>query len=168
MKINCKIDISGFRRLRNRTIKQLGRDTVAAVNVGLRAGTEYARGHHQHSRRTGNLSSGKTLHYTIDSQDARGAMGAMRNDAPYAGFVEYGTRPHRIPGKGGSGKILRFDIGTPSAHGFNVDSSTVYAKFVNHPGTKPMAFMHPGARVAIESIRRQTLVSFARAGALWR
>ena len=47
---------------------------------------------------------------------------------PYASFVNFGTRPHVIYPK--KSKLLHFKI----------NGKDVYAKYVNHPGTKPYPF----------------------------
>jgi hypothetical protein len=57
----------------------------------------------------------------------RGDKSTIRARAPYAGFVINGTPPHIIRAKD---KPLRFQIG----------GATVFARSVNHPGTKPNDF----------------------------
>lgn len=56
----------------------------------------------------------------------------LRDAAPQAWFLEYGTRPHKIRPK--RAKALRF-IGR--------SGQPVFAKEVNHPGTKADPFMGP-------------------------
>ena len=60
--------------------------------------------------------------------------------APYAGYVEFGTAPHTIRPK--AGKTLRF----------TVDGKVVYARVVNHPGTKPQPFVQPAFEKWVESL----------------
>jgi hypothetical protein len=60
--------------------------------------------------------------------DIRGDKATIRARAPYAGFVINGTPPHIIRAKDGG--VLRFQIG----------GATVFARSVNHPGTKPNDF----------------------------
>jgi hypothetical protein len=57
-------------------------------------------------------------------------VGIVMVDHPAAHFVFNGTRPHEIRPKR-SGGVLRFRIG----------STVVYARHVNHPGTKPNPFL---------------------------
>jgi hypothetical protein len=59
--------------------------------------------------------------------DIRGDKATIRARAPYAGFVISGTPPHIIRAKDGA---LRFEIG----------GRVVFARSVNHPGTKPNDF----------------------------
>ena len=50
-------------------------------------------------------------------------------DTPYAGYVEFGTKPHEIRPK------------TKKALAFKVGGQTVFARVVHHPGTKPNPFV---------------------------
>lgn len=50
-------------------------------------------------------------------------------NVPYADFVELGTKPHLIRAKPGG--VLAFEIG----------GQKIFAKYVNHPGTKPNPFV---------------------------
>ena len=54
--------------------------------------------------------------------------------APHSLFLERGTRPHVIEGN----PVLRFKVG----------GQTVYARRVNHPGTRPYRILEEGARRA--------------------
>ena len=51
------------------------------------------------------------------------------SEAPYAGYVEYGVRPHLIKAK--RARALRFEV----------KGEVVYARYVMHPGSKPRAVM---------------------------
>lgn len=51
---------------------------------------------------------------------------------PYSAYVEFGTRPHEIRPKSSDG-VLRF----------KVNGNDVYARVVNHPGTKAQPFVRP-------------------------
>lgn len=73
---------------------------------------------------------------------------------PYAAAVEFGSRPHVIEPKHasvlawpGSAKNRRLTgrarVGTKS-------SDMVFAKKVNHPGTKPQPFLIPAAKAALK------------------
>ena len=54
---------------------------------------------------------------------------AISNESPIATFVENGTVAHIIEARGG---LLRFQSG----------GSTIFARRVHHPGTKPNPVMH--------------------------
>jgi len=51
------------------------------------------------------------------------------SEAPYAGYVEYGTRPHLIRAR--RARALRFEL----------DGDLVYVRYVRHPGTRPGLIM---------------------------
>lgn len=75
--------------------------------------------------------------------------------APYAAFVELGTRPHEITPKAklalrwATSSSMGFRLtGRPSSAKGNV-VGYAFAKLVHHPGTKPYPYMIPGAQAAI-------------------
>jgi HK97 gp10 family phage protein len=82
---------------------------------------------------TGNLSRAI---FSKMLSDTTGMVGVGK-EAPYAGFVNNGTRPHII--RAVNAKALRFFVG----------GSAVFAKYVNHPGTKPTLFME----TALQNLR---------------
>lgn len=61
------------------------------------------------------------------------------SDVEYAGFVNDGTRPHQIRPVNAS--VLRFRVG----------SRWVYARVVNHPGTRPRPFLDRALREVASS-----------------
>lgn len=61
--------------------------------------------------------------------------------APYAPYVEHGTRPHEIKPKNPKGVLA-----------FKVDGKTVIVKKVNHPGTKAQPFVLPAFEAWVESL----------------
>jgi hypothetical protein len=79
---------------------------------------------------------------TIRTQIQRGPGGEFRGvvtvNHPAAIFIVNGTRPHMIfPRRPGG--VLRFTVG----------GQVVYARFVNHPGTKPDNFLRDALRAAL-------------------
>lgn len=58
----------------------------------------------------------------------------MGSDLEYAGFVNDGTAPHIIRPR--RAQVLRFNVG----------GRTVYAKVVNHPGTRARPFLDRALR----------------------
>ncbi|MEM2257823.1 MAG: HK97 gp10 family phage protein [Candidatus Caldarchaeum sp.] len=58
--------------------------------------------------------------------------------APYAGFVEFGTRPHIIRPR--VKRVLRFEV----------DGRIVYATMVRHPGTSPQPYWRPAFNYVAE------------------
>lgn len=79
---------------------------------------------------------------TIRSQIQRGPSGEFRGVInvrhPAALYVTGGTRPHQIRPRRPGG-VLRFTVG----------GQVVYARFVNHPGTKPNDFLRQALRAAL-------------------
>lgn len=71
-------------------------------------------------------------------------------------YIEEGTRPHKITPKkpGGSLRFMAresasYSDGTPIKTG-----DTVFAKEVNHPGTRPRPFFRQGLALSKQGIRR--------------
>lgn len=64
----------------------------------------------------------------------RGPSAIVGTDVEYAPHVEYGTQPHVI--RPVHRKALRFKVG----------NRVVFAKFVNHPGTKAKPFLSRALR----------------------
>lgn len=58
----------------------------------------------------------------------------------YAAYVEYGTKPHEIRPK--NKKALRFRMG----------NTLVFAKKVNHPGTKAQPFVRPAFDAWVDTL----------------
>ena len=84
---------------------------------------------------TGNL--GRTIRERSITQPAplivEGGVDAGGRDAPYAPFVHQGTRPHVIMPR--NARALRFEVG----------GRTVFARRVNHPGTRARPFLKNAA-----------------------
>jgi len=75
----------------------------------------------------------QSVHYTpatVSGGIIKGGVQAGGGVAPYARFLEEGTQPHAIRPKSPSG-VLSFDVG----------GKQVFAKYVNHPGTRAYRFM---------------------------
>jgi hypothetical protein len=71
--------------------------------------------------------------------------------ALYSLYVEMGTKPHKIVPKSQGGVLV-----------FTVGGKKVYARSVNHPGTKPQPFMRPALEQALGNAAGQ----LAESGAL--
>lgn len=77
---------------------------------------------------TGNLR--RSIHKTVESAN-RGLV-FVESTAPYGQSVEFGSKPHVIYPK--RGKSLAFKT---------ADGKMVFAKKVNHPGSKSYPYMRP-------------------------
>lgn len=85
--------------------------------------------------RTGHL--GRSIREGEVRVVGRNVHGSVRADADYAVYVHQGTRPHVIRPR--RAKVLRFPVG----------GRTVFARSVNHPGTRARPFLrNAGERVA--------------------
>lgn len=69
---------------------------------------------------------------------ASGPHGVIVSTHPATIYVVYGTRPHVIRPRRPGG-VLRFTVG----------GRVVYARFANHPGTRPNRFMIEALRQAL-------------------
>lgn len=85
---------------------------------------------------TGRLRAGTQL--VVDEPDGWSVTGHVQNLVEYALDVHDGTGPHRIEPRDPGG-VLRFT---------GADGGIVYAKYVNHPGTRPRPFLAEGAAAA--------------------
>lgn len=97
-------------------------------------------------RRTGNLGRSIQIGYVTRNS------AQVKATANYAGYVEFGTRPHIIRPR--NAKALRFApgagsrlSGTPRRNAHNI----IFAKKVRHPGTRPRPFMEPAVRIAAKA-----------------
>lgn len=82
-------------------------------------------------------SMGRGIRTRIDYR-TDGAVGVITSTHPATIYVVNGTRPHIIRPRRPGG-VLRFTIG----------GRVVYARFVNHPGTRPNGFMIEALRQAL-------------------
>ncbi len=76
-------------------------------------------------------------------------------EAPYAPYVEYGTRPHIIRPRNAS--VLRFIV----------EGEIIYAKVVHHPGTRPAEIMGRTAEYILSragEVSAQILSRFTKIG----
>ena len=62
-------------------------------------------------------------------------------NTPYAGYVEFGTKPHVIKPKNPDGVLV-----------FKVGGTTVYARKVNHPGTQAQPYVLPAFEAWVDSL----------------
>lgn len=103
-------------------------DTVKrAVVVGVMTGANTARSDHRFVNRTGKLE--RSIGWRIVKETERGGEGQFYANAPYASFVDGGTRPHEIRPRRAAALV------------FFVDGQKVVTQLVRHPGTRPEGFM---------------------------
>lgn len=117
------------------------RRLAASLGKVARAIQETARANHRFKSRSGDLE--RSIDYTVNRGEMKAEVGILDDTPEYGKWVHNGTPPHKIrPSKR---KSLRFvgdaDIfsGSGGQYGF------VFAKSVNHPGTKADPFVHNAA-----------------------
>ncbi len=110
----------------------VGEGCMAGVERGLEDGAAYARTNHRYKDRTGTLTA--SIGSKITRFDGYGAEGDLFASAKYASMVEEGMKAHRIvPKKKNKGGWLAWQG--------EDGGDWHFARAVNHPGTKPYAFM---------------------------
>jgi len=86
--------------------------------------------------KTGNLRT--SLGVKVES--SRVIIGPDERQAPYGGYVEFGTGPHVIRPK--TKKVLSFVV----------NGKRVFATKVNHPGTKAQPYVRPAFDAWVDSL----------------
>lgn len=80
-----------------------------------------------------------------------GQQVVVKPTAFYAAFVEKGTAPHLIQPRRTDG-VLCFEVG----------GETIFAKYVNHPGTRPQLFIKTARENAVKKILFLALDIFSK------
>lgn len=93
-------------------------------------------------------SGGGTLRQSIRSRMTGVASGLVEAGAPYGGFVEGGTKPHRIEAK--NKRVLASRTGGTKQGG----QYAIFGKTVNHPGTKANPFFQRGIDKSTDDVTK--------------
>lgn len=128
MKVDISLDVSD--------VKQVIATVCGIVKgdgqkIALRTSEEatlWIRANHGYTDRTRDLTESirwRPVSVTDTKTECQIVAGGRK--APYAVIINDGSRPHKIVGK----PVLRFESG----------GNTIYARSVNHPGTRPYGFM---------------------------
>jgi hypothetical protein len=158
--------------------------TARGIRIALNQGAQYARTHHQHTKRSGRLTSPTELRAEVRRADGSGAWGYITNYTPYGAYVEYGTKAHEIWPKAGHGTIgpvrsgqtrrasgkgpHEHIVGRGIALRFLYGGRFVFARMVHHPGTRAMPFMAPAGVFAGSVFVRETETwTFVEIAKLW-
>jgi hypothetical protein len=136
------VTIKGLVQLRSR-FEAIKPNPTLMRNLALTAVAEQKR---LVPRKTGNLGR------SIGIGRVSATYAETKATANYAAFVEQGTRAHTIVPR--NRKALRWPTtgSATLAGGVKSGGSAIFAKRVNHPGTRAQPFMVPGAKKAVESI----------------
>jgi len=119
---SIEIDTSELVAMAQEADRLLRRETGRAVARACDAGADEAKRSHKFQNRTGELEGSMRGRLTGD------LSGLIEATASHASFVEDGTPPHVIEGN----PLLAFP---------GRDGRTVFARKVNHPGTRADHFM---------------------------
>ncbi len=146
--IKLTFNSAACRKALAKTAKAIASDTERALDSALTLAQRYARASDKWKSRTGTLRN--SIGRAKESQYA----GIVVANAPYATYLENGTRAHDILPR--NGKFLRF----------RVNGATVFSRGVKHPGTKATHFMQDAVQYAAPFLRRdvETAVRHASHG----
>lgn len=150
-------DFAALTRMFQELPNALERNIAVAIRMAADEAANQARAHHDYVDRSGVLTN------SIDSDGPNGSLASndlvatVSAGAPYALYVEKGTKPHKIKPKDRS--VLRFPVGG----GF------VFASGVNHPGTEPTLFLehaveHTAPRLEAQLLPDAVELAFIQAG----
>ncbi|MGN6107799.1 MAG: HK97 gp10 family phage protein [Kofleriaceae bacterium] len=128
---------------------------IRAMRLGCSEGAEAARRDHTFKNHTGTLekSIGGRLLRVYRAGDGMRVEGALEATAPYASYVNDGTKPHPIQPKGGRGVLRWYDPG-----------GVKFAARVQHPGTEANNFMTLAETRLRAVVEREVLAGAAAAG----
>ncbi len=150
-------DFAALQRMFQQLPAALEQGVSIAIRMAADEAANTARTHHDYTDRSGVLTN------SIDSDGPTGSMSGndlvatVSAGAPYALYVEGGTKPHKI--KPRDRKALRF----PVAGGF------AFAGEVDHPGTKATLFLEHAVEQVAPRLENTLLpdaveLAFIRAG----
>ena len=87
--------------------------------------------------KTGNLRTSLGVQVHSD----RVVIGPNHLQAPYGGYVEFGTKAHEIRPKNPNGYLV-----------FRMNGQKVFTRKVNHPGTKSQPYVRPAFEAWVDSL----------------
>lgn len=148
-------DLTEFRAAAARTQNELVRAAYDAARAGAEAGRDEAKRVGRFEDQSGRLRG------TIAARHADltegGGVWEIVAPAPYALFVEGGTRPHPIVAR--TGPALSFY--------WKREGRWFHGRRVNHPGTRPYPFMGPAYERAEAVAMARIEAAIARISAEW-
>jgi hypothetical protein len=122
------VNLDELERAHDRLIEDSEHAIAEALELAGQHGVEHVQRYPEFHPRSGELQK-KTKYRIVRTSGGR--VLRLSNDAPYAGAIDGGSKPHVIVPR--KAKLLRF-IGR--------DGRTVFARRVNHPGNKPYRFLY--------------------------
>jgi hypothetical protein len=150
------IDVDGVVAALKVAGENLGQYVPMALELGGDLVAAEAKRNHGYTDRTGLLTNSIARDQVQGSFDGQNLSVTVSAGAPYAAYVELGTRPHKIRPR--YRKALRWPV----------EGGFAFARSVNHPGTDPQLFLFRATEVKFaevqEALRDATALSFANAG----
>lgn len=165
----CKIDLSEYHR-KVALSKEAFRIVIQdAVRNAANDGADHARASTAFKDQTGNLRG--SIRSDPKKITATSAEWEICSPAKYSIFVEKGTRPHQIWPKAGyglkgplrNGQTRRatgkgpheYIVGRGYALRWVSGGQTFFARYVNHPGTRPTLFFTDAVAAAMDTFYRE-------------
>jgi HK97 gp10 family phage protein len=133
------IDVNGIKALTQTGVQQPLSRAVTLISAFMRDQAKKNVKEQIYNRQVPWKRTGR-LQQSIQTNKISDLSSEVVASAPYASFVEYGTAPHLIMPK--NGNFLVFQAG----------GQTVFARSVNHPGTKPYPFFNPAIQTTQENV----------------
>jgi hypothetical protein len=143
--VTLEIDVAAFGAAGEALLEGVRR----GVDAGIREGAEEARRVHRWQNRTGVLQD--SIHGLAPTNTSNGAEGILAALAPYASYLEEGTKAHEI-------KARR----APFLH-WEDEEGHHYAKRVWHPGTQASPFIGPAVLKFERVVEREVELGIKRA-----
>lgn len=153
----CTVDLSAFRRAAALTVETVQFAVRDAARAAAEEGAAEAKSVGRFKDRTGMLRQSIVADFV--SSNISGAKWMILAGAPYAAYIEYGTKAHQIWPKAGhglkgpvrSGQTRRATgkgpheaiVGRGQALRWVNGGVTYFAAYVNHPGSAAFPFMGP-------------------------
>ena len=142
------MDHTSFSSAMEKAQERLRGEILKALERTVELAASYAKAGLQYNHRTYGLRKSITWGTQLGTSQA---SGILRASAPYAHFVEFGTKPHTIEAR--RKKTLRF-----------VQNGAVrFARIVRHPGTAPRPFMAQAQERSLPLLERLMGEAVARA-----
>lgn len=138
--LTCTLDLSEFHRSVEQTEREMRTQIARGVNEAAEAGRDEAKRVGAWTDRTRRLRNGIAAVPAHGRGD--GAESEILSPTPYSAIIEGGSRAHEIWARRKT--FLRFVVG----------GQVIFARKVNHPGTRPYPFMGPAAIKADAVLRK--------------
>ena len=156
MALKFELDVEGIVAAFKKAEKRLGENIPVALSLGANLVVNQAKEVHDYQDRDGELTKSIMADEVEGTFEQGNLQVVVSAGAPYALFVEEGTRPHKIRPR--FKKALRWPI----------EGGFAFAQEVNHPGTDATNFLANAGEAKLpamaEVIEDAATLSFLQAG----